>query len=605
MMRGLIKTTLIICVLLLANKSKSQDCYWQQYVHYTMDIQFNDARHQFKGKQKLLLVNHSPDTLNQLFYHLYFNAFQPGSAMDVRSRNIVDPDPRIGARISNLKKSEYGFQKIESLTMNGKFLTFTIEETILEVKLEDLILPGDTAVIEMEFFAQVPKQIRRSGRDNKEGIDYSMAQWYPKLCAYDSDGWHPNPYIGREFYGNWGDFDVNITISKNFVVCGTGIPDSYEGTLLDDKEQKIWKFKANNVHDFMWAADRDYVHKWFQTTNGPMVHLYYQEDPDYIDAWQKFPEFLDKMFELASNRFGKYPYPVFYVVQGGDGGMEYPMATLITGKRSLASLVGVVSHELMHSWYQGVLGFNESLYPWMDEGFTTYASDIIFQQLLKPNSKEDPLQDSYKSYFQLVKSGSEEPLITHADHYQTNTAYGMASYSKGCIFLHQLSYIVGQNAFNKGMLEFFRDWSFKHPSSKIFIRTMEKTSGMVLDWYLEYWVNSTHTIDYKIKDVKKKWGNYNITLERVGYMPMPIDVVITFEDQSTQAFNRPLPIMRGSKQNDLNIQSFNILQDWQWPDNEYIFKVKSGKKIAKVEIDPSRRMADIMPENNIFVYPND
>ena len=118
-------------------------------------------------------------------------------------------------------------------------------------------------------------------------------------------------------------------------------------------------------------------------------------------------------------------------------------------------------------------------------------------------------------------------------------------------------------------------------------------------------VNSTHTIDYKIKDVKKKWGNYNITLERVGYMPMPIDVVITFEDQSTQAFNIPLPIMRGSKQNDLNIQNFNILQDWQWPDNEYIFKVKSGKKIAKVEIDPSRRMADIMPENNIFVYPND
>ncbi len=584
----------------LHNPLAAKNNNWQQYVHYKMDISFDVKKHQFRGKQKLILVNNSPDTLTQLFYHLYLNAFQPGSAMDTRSCNIADPDSRIGTRISKLKKSEIGFQKIEKLNINGKELKYFVNETILEVILETPILPSDTTIIEMDFFSQVPIQIRRNGRDSNEGIDYSMAQWYPKLCAYDEDGWHPEPYISREFYGNWGDFDVNITLDKNYVVAATGIPDNFEGFPISDSKNKIWKFTANNVHDFMWAADRDYVHIEVDLKNGPVVHLYYQNDPDYAESWKKLPLYFDKMFEIANSRFGVYPYPVFYVIQGGDGGMEYPMGTLITGKRSVSSLVGVVCHELMHSWYQGVLGINESLYSWMDEGFTTYSSDIIAQQLLNPKSILDPHIGSYKGYNQLVNSGAEEPLSTHADHYQTNTAYSIASYSKGCIFLHQLSYIIGQQAFDKGMLEFFRDWSFKHPEAKNFTRTMEKASGMVLDWYFNYWVNTTHTIDIGIKDVTKKRSKYKVVLERIGYMPMPVDLFVTYDDNSIECFNIPMDLMRGNKPNEINSQTYKVIKDWQWPEKNYEFRFSTNKTPVKFEIDITHRLADINVLNNVF-----
>ncbi len=175
-----------------------------------MDVQTN----QFTGKQELKYTNNSPDTLNRVFYHLYFNAFQPGSMMDVRSRTIADPDRRVAARISKLKQEEMGYLHAKNLKMNGKAVQFTEVETILEVDLTEPILPNSSVTFEMEFEGQVPVQIRRSGRDNEEGVRYSMAQWYPKMANYDEQGWHANPYIGREFYGIWGDYDVKITLIK-------------------------------------------------------------------------------------------------------------------------------------------------------------------------------------------------------------------------------------------------------------------------------------------------------------------------------------------------------------------------------------------------------
>lgn len=593
---------LLVILILSTALVQARDGYWQHFVHYTMDIDFDVSKHQFKGQQKLILVNNSPDTLNQLFYHLYFNAFKPGSAMDVRSRNIPDPDPRVADRISKLKKSEYGNLNVDRLTLNGKPVSFTTQETILQVFTEgQLILPGDTVILEMAFNGQVPLQIRRSGRDNKEGIDYSMSQWYPKLCVYDEDGWHPNPYIGREFYGNWGDFNVNITIDKDYVVAGTGIAIDIDGKLLPDGKKKLWQFRAERVHDFMWAADRDYVRTSVTLTNGPIVYLYYQDNPAYAESWKSLPHYLNEMFRLASSGYGKYPYPVFYIIQGGDGGMEYPMGTLVTGKRSLASLVGVVSHELLHSWYQGVLGINESLYPWMDEGFTSYASDIITSKLLDPQGKNDPFTPSYNSYFSVVKQGIEEPLCTHADHYNTNTAYGMASYSKGFVYLHQLSYVVGQKVLDKALFEFFRDWSFKHPKPNDFLRIVEKSSGMVLDWYNEYWINSTHTIDYGIKEMNTRRGKYTVTLQRIGKVPMPLDVIVTYTDNTSECYNIPLVLMRGSKENDTKVESYTVLKAWQWPDTEYSFQFNMTKKIKKIEIDPSARMADVNKDNNVFI----
>ena len=187
-----------------------------------MEIDMDVETNRFKGIQRLVYTNNSPDELNQVFYHLYFNAFQPGSMMDVRSRTIADPDGRVKDRIFKLSQDEIGYQKIKSLTMNGKDVTFSNEGTVLEVQLPPPIQPGEVATFDMTFEGQVPVQIRRSGRDNAEGVRYSMAQWYPKMAEYDYQGWHADEYIGREFYGVWGEFDVKISIDKDYIVGGTG-----------------------------------------------------------------------------------------------------------------------------------------------------------------------------------------------------------------------------------------------------------------------------------------------------------------------------------------------------------------------------------------------
>lgn len=209
--------TFLLSICFLATQGQN---YWQQQVDYQMDISFDVSNHQFKGKQKLTYINNSPDTLKRIFYHLYFNAFQPNSMMDVRSRTISDPDRRVGDRISKLTASEIGYQKVQSLTQGSEKLDFVVEGTVLEVTLARPILPGQTTVFNMEFEGQVPVQIRRSGRNNAEGIDYSMAQWYPKVAEYDERGWHAHPYVGREFYAPWGDFEVNITLIRTMCLPG-------------------------------------------------------------------------------------------------------------------------------------------------------------------------------------------------------------------------------------------------------------------------------------------------------------------------------------------------------------------------------------------------
>jgi hypothetical protein len=595
---------------------------WQQHVQYKMNIDFDVKKHQFNGNQIIKYTNNSPDTLYRVFYHLYFNAFQPGSMMDVRSRTISDPDPRVGDRIFNLNQDEIGYHKISSLKQDGLPLIFEMVETILEVKLAKPILPGKSSTFEMVFSSQVPIQIRRSGRNNSEGIDYSMAQWYPKLCEYDYQGWHANPYIGREFYGVWGDFDVTLNIDASYMVGGTGylqnadqIGKGYtknEVTPKPDKNGKLsWHFIAPNVHDFLWAADPDYVHTSFQRPDGLTLNFYYQPNDKTKENWEALPAIMDKAFDYINKNFGKYDYKQYSFIQGGDGGMEYPMATLITGERNIGSLVGVAVHELMHSWYQMMLATNESLYAWMDEGFTSYASSRVMQHLLETKVLKqgrvaaNPQAGNYAGYFNLAKSGFEEPLTTHSDHYQTNRAYGLAAYSKGAVFLGQLEYVLGKPAFDEALLKYFYTWKGKHPNVNDFIRVFEKTSNLELDWYKEYFYHTTYTVDYAINNVSTSTENKTIVqLERKGKVPMPVDVVITKKDGSKLGYTIPLQIMRGAKGADLDSINWNIAIDWPWTNTQYslIIPLKS-EEIISIEIDPSERMADIEKGNNSWNNP--
>ena len=606
-MMKILLTALGFCLL---TQMQAQPDRWQQRVKYTMNIDMNVQTNQFQGKQKLEYWNNSSDTLTRVFYHLYFNAFQPGSMMDNRSLrqgnikrgSTPDWDPRVRDRIQNLKPDEIGYQKILSLTMNGVAQPYKVDETILEVKLTKPILPKSKVVFDMVFEAQVPLQIRRSGRDNPTTkVRYSMSQWYPKMCEYDYEGWHPTPYVGREFYGVWGDFDVSISIDSKYILGGTGYLQNANqiGYGYEDEGVKVkkplggkltWHFVAPNVHDFMWAADPDFIHKKLNARNDLTFHLLYKTTNATAVSWEKILTDADKALPFIEKTFGAYPYKQFSFVHGGDGGMEYPMATLLSGP-------GAWLHEWLHNWYYGMLGTNEGEYPWMDEGFTSYAEDRV--QAFLDNASGFPYEGSYRSYYALVKSGKEEPLTTHADHYNTNYAYSIASYSKGDIFLAQLGYITGDAVRDKILLEYYRLWRFKHPNISDFIRVAEKVSDMKLDWYKEYWVSSTKTIDYGIDSLWEAAGKTNIRLSDIGLMPMPVDVMITFKDGAKEMHYIPMNLMYGAKPVEDPSVSRKVYEPWKWTSPYYTIQTdRKFADIAVVEIDPSQRMADVERKNN-------
>ena len=589
--------------------------YWQQHVNYTMDVDIDVKKYQYTGTQQLKYTNNSPDALHRVFYHLYFNAFQPGSEMDIRLQNMIDPDSRMvtnkgteGApvyesRIAVLKPKEIGYIKVLSLAQNGKPVSFNVEGTILEVDLNKPILPGETVSFDMKFKGQIPVQIRRSGRNNKGGVALTMTQWYPKIAEYDYQGWQAHSYIAREFQGVFGDFDVTLHIDKKYTVAASGyiqnpqeVGHGYEDTskpIIKNKEKKLtWHFKAPNVHDFSWAADPDYIHDQLAVDKERTLHFFYKKSlgKKYLHNWKEFQPKAVEIMQYFNKNIGEYPYKQYSIIQGGDGGMEYAMLTMITGKRSMGSLAGITAHEMAHMWFQHILATNESTVPWMDEGFTDYISEKCMDAIFNKNSKQ-LFKGSYNSYYYLVDSGKQEPLTTHGDRYDLNMAYGIASYSMGAIFLHQLEYIIGSENVAKSLKKYFNDFKFTHPTPNDFKRVAEKVSGIQLEWYLNEWTQTTHTIDYAVTSVMDK----KVTLKRFGKMPMPIDLTVEYTDGTSENYYIPLRMMRGEKP-----QQSTLLKDWAWAIPSYTFT--ANKTIKSVTIDPLEQTADIDRENNVFSF---
>jgi aminopeptidase N len=246
----------------------------------------------------------------------------------------------------------------------------------------------------------------------------------------------------------------------------------------------------------------------------------------------------------------------------------------------------------------------------MDEGFTNYASQRVMDHLrdqgLIPGSPNPKLfEPMYKGYSNLIQSGFEEPLSTHADHFDSNTAYGISAYNKGAVFLHQLEYVIGKPAFDKGMLDFFNTWKFKHPDDNDFIRIMEHASGLELDWYKDYMVYSVKTVDYAVDTLLDEGPSSSILLRRDGLMPMPVDIVVLLSNGDMLPYTIPLDIMRGAKDEAAYEASpFQVLPDWHWVNPYYLFKIPfAATQIRSVSIDPSLRMADINPDNNHWPMP--
>ncbi|MFT4983502.1 MAG: hypothetical protein ACI9Q9_000539 [Flavobacterium sp.] len=598
--------------------------YWQQHVDYKMDVTMDVKNYQYKGKQELVYSNNSSDTLKKVYYHLFNNAFQPGSEMDARLHSIKDPDGRMVnkvkvdgkevkvSRIEGLKPDEIGYLKISNFKQDGVAAEAKTVGTILEVTLAQPILPNTKTTFTLDFEGQVPIQIRRSGRNNSEGVALSMTQWYPKMAEFDFEGWHADPYIAREFHGVWGDFDVNITIDKEYTLGGSGylqnqneIGHGYQdaGVMVNypKKTQMLtWHFVAPMVHDFAWAADKNYMHDIVKGPNDVDLHFFYKNEPKTIENWKKLEPMMVNVMDFFNKNIGNYPYKQYSFIQGGDGGMEYAMSTLMLGNGTLEGIFGTATHELGHSWFQHILASNESKHPWMDEGFTTYVSDLAENEF-SDKKVANPFQGNYKAYYNLVDSGKEQPQTTHGDRYEENRPYSISSYVKGSIFLSQLNYVIGKDKLAETIKRYFHDFKFKHPTPNDIKRSAERVSGANLDWYLVDWAQTLNTIDYGIKMVTENGEKTKVSLERIGLMPMPIDLLVEYTDGTMESFYIPLRQMHYEKENPMPEVKRTVLSDWTWAASNYDFTIgKSKSTIKKITIDPSGLMADVKQENNVY-----
>ncbi|MCB0792777.1 MAG: M1 family metallopeptidase [Flavobacteriales bacterium] len=591
--------------------SDAQCARWQQHVRCQLTVELDERTHRYHGTEKLTYANNGPDTLDVLYFHLYPNAFRPGSEMDVRSRTIPDPDPRVGSRIAALSPQDQGRLSCSAVDVDGMAARLEELGTILRVRPTRPVLPGAKAELVMTFEGQVPVQIRRSGRDNAEGVAYSMTQWYPKICAYDDRGWHNDPYVAREFYGEWGDFDLYVTLDSSFTVAATGVlqePASigHGYARVDPARRRIdrqgrltWHFKADQVHDVAWAADRAFTQITAQVPEGPLLRFFFKDEPDLRPVWEQLPAYMVRSFQYMDTTYGHYPWPVYSFVQGGDGGMEYPMLTLISGKRRLGSLVGVSVHESIHSWFYGLLANDESHYPWMDEGFTEFAGEEVMRSLF--GAKGAPHASAFANYVALVGRPDHEPMRLHADHYLTNRAYGITAYSIGEMFLQQLGCVVGDRELHRGLRNYYSACHFKHPRPEDLELALEKTTGLDLSWYFDEWLNTTRTVDHAVDTVVTAGDSTRIIIRRLGEMIMPVEVAVLWPDSEMTVLHIPTSLELGAKSADSEGYRFTVLPAWQWTDPTYSFAlpVRSGPPL-RVVLDPTQRLADIDRSNDAY-----
>lgn len=580
---------------------------WQQNANYKIYIDLDVKKNTFKGSQEVLYTNNSPDTLNKVFFHLYFNAFRPESDMAERLNNGDDNNRRFDVNIKDLEPHEYGQLKVSNLKQDGLNIDSFVSDTILEVTLTNPILPGESSLFTMNFNGQIPITIRRAGRDSPMGVKYSMAQWYPKISEYDYEGWNTAPYTGREFHGVWGDFDVTIKIDKDFIVAASGYiqetdPNNNKLGYLSGKK-RVWNFKAPKVHDFTWAADSEYIHDIYPGPNGVKLNFYYKNDPKIIANWKTLQPVTAELMDFFNNYIGEYPYEQYSVVQGGDGGMEYSMLTLLNYGEELIPLISVTSHELAHAWFQGVLATNEMNHAWMDEGSASYFGELaeshVFNIDFHPIFTERPYQD----YISLATSGQEMPLATNANRFKFNRAYEDAAYDKGFVFLSQLNYIIGEKAFEKTIKNYFDKYKFTHPLPNDLRRVAEQSSGILLNWYLTDWTQTTNQIDYAIKNVESRKKKSVITLERIGLMPMPLEILVRYKDGNEEFYYIPISLMRGEKSKPEYADKWIQLEDWSWAYKKYEFEIKSKmESIKSIDINPTGLLADVDTSNNIIKF---
>ncbi len=615
---------------------KPYDGYWQQDVHYKIKATLDEKTDILYGEEELTYWNNSPHSLPFVYFHLYQNAFQPDSYYD-----------RLAAETSRkLKFGKYGNQQlgtvVESITVNNINLKTELDNTILKVYLQEPLKSGDSISFKIKFKThfEIKGNWRRMSLFNVHSFKhYNGVHWYPRITVYDRKfGWTTDQHFGKEFYGDFGTYDIELTLANNFILDGTGylvnrkevLPDDLRKKLdisnfkykpwgetpsviipYDSTKTKTWIFHAENVHDFAFTADPTYrigEVEW----NGIKAIALVQEP--HAVGWQNAAEIAMKIIKMFSESIGPYAYHKIIVADARQG-MEYPMLTLDGGMDPYYKYVFV--HEIGHNWFFGQVGSNETYRAVLDEGFTQFltvwALDKFIEQgealaFPEPSKYIDKHKKkfscvykyAYLPYLKKAIRNEDLPLNTHSDVFESWQQYRQVYY-KGSTMLYNLQYVLGDSLFNKAMQYYFDKWKFCHPYLPDFRNAFIEYTQVDLNWFFDQWLETSKHIDYAVKSVKKlsKEDDYIITFERKGEMQMPVDFQVSAKDGKKYQFHIPNTWFVKQSQAKVLPKWFG----WNKLQPTYKAEINIPSGIKNVQIAPSYRLADINLLNNSKKFP--
>lgn len=475
----------------------SQHNYWQQEANFTINVSLNDQDHSIEAFETIEYINHSPDTLAFIWFHIWPNAYK--NDRTAFSEQLLK-ERRTDFYFS--KPYQKGYINQLDFKINGNNATIVNDTSnidIVKVLLPTPLAPGKKIIISTPFKVKLPYNFSRGGHI---GHDYQVTQWFPKPAVYDAAGWHPMPYLDQgEFYSEFGSFDVEITAPSAYVIAATGMLQD-TATLRQLKENgkhyvegktKVWHYKQNNIHDFAWFASKDFVVQ-YDTVILPSkkvvdVFAYYKPKSK---GWKESVAYAKEGIKKYSHWMGDYPYSVASIVQGSknenSGGMEYPSITLITTTETGQELDATIVHEIGHNWFYGALATDERAHPWMDEGMNTYFQKRYEKEKYgdhshvkgTPFKHKQPTDEEGLLLETMAKINKDQPTETSAANF-TTVNYELEAYYKASRWMNKLQEELGQEQFDKAMHNYYADWKFKHPYPENFKASLEKTSGKNLD----------------------------------------------------------------------------------------------------------------------------
>lgn len=605
---------------------KPFDGYWQQDVHYSIRARLDDKTDIVTASEILTYQNNSPDTLYEVYFHLYQNAFQPGSYM-----SELMHQGKVNTSYSRYESQKLGTEILEVQQGETK-ITPIIDNTIMRLDLKEPILPGKRAEFYVAFKTYFDRGSlrRRMKLFDHDGVKhYDGVHWYPRICVYDRKfGWTTDQHLGKEFYGDYGVYDVELQIPAPYILEATGVlinekevlPDdlrkkidiknfeNYVGALTkpvaDDGTYKNWRYHAENVHDFAFTADPTY--RIGEVVWNGIRCIAIAQEPN-ASGWQKTAQFVADVVKTYSEDFGMYAYPKMVAADARDG-MEYPMLTLNGGNWPGHRFV--IAHEVGHNWFFGMVGNNETYSAGMDEGFTQFLTAWSLKKTGNisgfPNSVDPGVV--YMGYLNHATQDNTARLNIHSDNFGSAERHGGGYgqvYYKTATMLYNLQYVLGDELFEDAMKHYFNQWKFAHPYWEDFRNSIIQYTKVDLNWFFDQWLTTTQTIDYKITRVKrlKSTGKaayaYEFTIKRKGSMQMPLDIRAI--DRNGSGYDYHIPNTWYEKEG-----GHMVLPAWKAWDilyPTYTAKIELNAPLKNLVIDPSDRMADIYRLDNSSKFP--